>query len=69
MQTWKAAVDSLGADSASSIGLWLNGATLVGIPSVASRHNAPSRAHAICSLLESGKKEGKEVAIIVSGLR
>lgn len=57
----------LGTSSTSRVSLWLNNATLVGIPSVASRHNTPSRAHALCSMVESEAKEGKQAIIVSEG--
>ena len=67
-QTWKAAVSSLSTNSISSCGLWLNLATLGGIPSEVSRHNTPSRAHALTKTVQCEAKIGQNVAIIVSGL-
>ena len=57
---------SLATASVSSCSLWLNNAMLGGIPSVYSRHNTPSRAHALSRLVEMGKMNGEKVAIIVS---
>ena len=37
-----------------------------GIPSIASRHNTSSRSHALTKLVQSEKKAGEKVAIIVS---
>ena len=68
MQTWKAAVGTLSTSSTSSCSLWLTSASVVGLPIVASRHNTPSRAHAITKMVLAEKKGGDNVAIIVRKL-
>ena len=37
-----------------------------GVPSIASRHNTPSRSHALTSLAQREIKDGEKVCIIVS---
>ena len=59
-------MDTLVPSRATSCSLYLNKATLGGVPSVATRHNTPSRSHALYSLVLSSKKKGPVVAIIVS---
>ena len=59
-------MDSLGTSTNGSCALWLNKASVGGIPSDFSRHNTPSRAHALTKLVQSEKKAGKNVTIIVS---
>jgi len=66
IQMWKEAVGSLSHSSNSSCSLWLNRASVGGVASEASRHNTPSRAHALTKLVQSERKAGAEVAIIVS---
>lgn len=66
MQTWLTAVDTLGTSSASSCSLYLNKATIGGVPTTASRHNTPSRSHALYKLVQCAKKNEPVVAIIVS---
>ena len=65
-QMWKAALSSLSHSSNSSCGLWLNSASVGGLASEATRHNTPSRAHALIKLVQNEKKAGTQVAIIVS---
>ena len=65
-QMWKAALGSLSHSSNSSCGLWLNSASVGGLASEATRHNTPSRAHALTKLVQTEKKAGTQVAIIVS---
>lgn len=64
-ETWKAAIGTLSHSSNSACSLWLNKASVGGVASEASRHNTPSRAHSLTKLVQSEKKNGKEVAIIV----
>ena len=52
--------------SNSSCALWLDKASVGGLASGASRHNAGSRAHALTALVQAERKAGKETAIIVS---
>ena len=61
-------MEGLGEDDATSCSLWLNQASVASIPAVASRHNTPSRAHALAAMVEKEKKEGPNVAISVRGL-
>ena len=66
MQTWKAAVATL-KDEGGSCSLWLDKASVAALPSSASRHNTPSRAHSLTRLVLSEKKKAPQVAVIVSG--
>ena len=58
LQAWKAAVSSLSTTGISSCSLWLNKATVGGVPIPVSRHNTPSRAHALTKVVQSQAKKG-----------
>ena len=66
VQTWTAGVGTL-KDEGGSCSLWLDKASVAALPSSASRHNTPSRAHSLTRLVLSEKKKGPQVAVIVSG--
>ncbi|XP_022094544.1 probable aminopeptidase NPEPL1 [Acanthaster planci] len=52
-ETFKAAVESLHPSPTDSVPLWVNNASVAALPLKASRHNAPSRAHALTKLVKS----------------
>ena len=62
---WTSAVETL-SEEGGSCSLWLAAASVAALPTRCSRHNTPSQAHALTKLVQSEKKRGPQVAIIVS---
>jgi probable aminopeptidase NPEPL1 len=52
-ETWKAGVGMLTPSPTDTIGLYMNVATVGALPNKCSRHNAPSRCHAIAKMAKS----------------
>lgn len=66
VQVWSAALETLKEDDPSSCNLYLNKASIGGVPNEGSRHNSPSRAYNVAKIVEKEAKEGENVAILVS---
>ncbi|XP_033626307.1 probable aminopeptidase NPEPL1 [Asterias rubens] len=65
-ETFKVGVDSLHPSPTDSVSLWVNNATIAALPLKASRHNTPSRAHAVTKLVKNGLPGmAKECIVIV----
>ncbi|XP_052059690.1 probable aminopeptidase NPEPL1 [Mytilus californianus] len=60
-ETFKKALDS----NSEICALWLNNATLAQLPVKCSRHNTPSRAHALTKMVKSCLRGGDEFVVIV----
>ncbi len=52
-QIWSTALDSLNPSPTDTVNLYLNSACVCALPTKCSRHNAPSRAHAITKLVKA----------------
>ncbi len=63
--TWKEAVKGLTPSPTDSVNLYLNKVTLCSLPVKCSRHNTPSRAHALAKILKPASKGQKQFVIIV----
>ncbi|XP_033096251.1 probable aminopeptidase NPEPL1 isoform X2 [Anneissia japonica] len=65
-ETFKVAVSSLQPSPTDHISIWFNNATVASLPLKASRHNTPSRAHAIPKLVKAYLTNvGDECVVIV----
>ena len=63
-QTFTEAVASLNPAPTDTCPLWLNNATLAALPVKCSRHNTPSRAHALARLVKSCLVGGEEFVVV-----
>ncbi|KAL4234571.1 putative aminopeptidase npepl1 [Mactra antiquata] len=64
-ETYIAAVESLYPSPTDTCPLWLNNATVAALPLRCSRHNTPSRAHALTKLVKSCYSGGDEFVVVV----
>ena len=62
---WKTALDNLSPTSSESVNLYLNSAAVACLPTKCSRHNTPSRAHAITKFVKSFAT-GQSDTVVVS---
>lgn len=65
-QTFNAAVSRLHPSPTDTCSLWLNNATVAALPLKCSRHNTPSRAHALAKLVKSCYAGGDEYVVVRS---
>ena len=59
-------LQELNPSSADSVHVWLNKITLAVLPKECSRHNTPSRAHAISKLVKDNSSKSNEFHIVVT---
>lgn len=64
-EVWNSALSMLNPSPTDAINLYLNRATIAALPTKCSRHNAPSRAHAITKIVKSCSSGQMETIIIV----
>ncbi|XP_064610708.1 probable aminopeptidase NPEPL1 [Liolophura sinensis] len=64
-ETFAAAVAGLHPSPTDSCPLWLNNATVAALPTKCSRHNTPSRSHALTKVVKSCFSGGDEYVVIV----
>eukprot|EP00058_Branchiostoma_floridae_P000348 XP_002585836.1 hypothetical protein BRAFLDRAFT_132933 [Branchiostoma floridae] len=64
-RTFKEALSNLHPSPTDSCPLWLNNATVAALPSKASRHNTPSRAHALSKIVRSSMAGCREECIVL----
>ncbi|CAH1268766.1 NPEPL1 [Branchiostoma lanceolatum] len=64
-ETFKEAVSNLHPSPTDSCPLWLNNATVAALPNKASRHNTPSRAHALTKIVRSCMAGCREECIVL----
>lgn len=64
-ETYCTAVAGLHPSPTDSCSLWLNNATVAALPSKCSRHNTPSRAHALSKIVKSCLAGGDEYIVLV----
>lgn len=64
-ETYCTAVAGLRPSPTDSCSLWLNNATVAALPSKCSRHNTPSRAHALTKIVKSCLAGGDEFIVLV----
>ncbi len=67
-QLWTSALDSLSPSPTDTVNLYLNSAVVCALPSKCSRHNAPSRAHAITKLVRACSSGQAENIVVRSGI-
>ncbi|KAK7481689.1 hypothetical protein BaRGS_00027062 [Batillaria attramentaria] len=63
-ETYSTAVSGLHPSPTDSCSLWLNNATVAALPSKCSRHNTPSRAHALSKIVKSCLAGGDEFIVL-----
>jgi len=64
-KTWNAGIGMLNPTPTDAVPLYMNMATLAALPSKCSRHNAPSRPHALTKLVKSCSSGQDEIFVIV----
>lgn len=64
-QLWKSSLSVLNPSPTDSVSLYMNRATVAGLPSKCSRHNTPSRSHAIHKIVKSCSSGQSETVVIV----
>lgn len=65
-ETWSTSITSLQPSPTDQVSLWLNSATVAALPLKCSRHNTPSRCHALTKLVKGCMAGGSEEYIVIA---